>query len=362
MPEAINNNTNVASDRPPPPSVQHIQNCSYTSWHDKYRHLVPKSRVIENLPSQFIDYLLEDGISLPDDGYEWDNKNDNDIDDENKFNDQEDQVDDPTKRFSELHLQIQNEIEKLGGAVTPKLNWSAPRDATWISTTNNLKCVTASDIYILLKASSYITHDLTEAFDDIDPNQSKPTDQTFDLVLRKWVDINPAMEFRCFVKDRELIGVTQRDMNYYEFLDDIKDDLLTSIETFFLDELQNTFHDPSFVFDVYIPKASEKIWLIDINPYAAKTDTKLYDWSHVVNTNPLDDSYIPDIRLVGKDDSSRGFGAVEHHENAVPKDIVDASMTGQGIAELVQQFKLAEEQRGADSSSEDEGENLEENK
>lgn len=26
------------------------------------------------------------------------------------------------------------------------------------------------------------------------------------LVLRKWMDINPAFEFRCFVKNKELVG------------------------------------------------------------------------------------------------------------------------------------------------------------
>lgn len=29
------------------------------------------------------------------------------------------------------------------------------------------------------------------------------------LVLRKWMDINPAFEFRCFVKNKELVGQCQ---------------------------------------------------------------------------------------------------------------------------------------------------------
>ncbi len=34
--------------------------------------------------------------------------------------------------FPELYATIQAAIESLGGAVFPKLNWSAPRDASWM--------------------------------------------------------------------------------------------------------------------------------------------------------------------------------------------------------------------------------------
>jgi len=41
------------------------------------------------------------------------------------------------------------------------------------------------------------------------------------LVLRKWHAINKAMEFRCFVKDNELIAISQRDITaYYEAIED----------------------------------------------------------------------------------------------------------------------------------------------
>jgi len=53
-------------------------------------------------------------------------------------------------------------IEDFDGAVFPKLNWSSPKDATWISTTGTLKCETVSEIFLLLKSSDYITHDLSQ--------------------------------------------------------------------------------------------------------------------------------------------------------------------------------------------------------
>lgn len=39
------------------------------------------------------------------------------------------------------------------------------------------------------------------------------------LALRKWFDIKPCFEFRCFVREGRLVAVSQRDTsNFYEFL------------------------------------------------------------------------------------------------------------------------------------------------
>src|SRR6185312_4698743 len=129
------------------------------------------------------------------------------------------------------------------------------QDATWISTTNTLKCNSPSDIFLLLKSSDFIAHDLDHAFEECyyegeDGSRKLPSDE-FELVLRKWYDVAPSMEFRCFVKDNEIVGtylnsrehfkkklaigvfkrctfltllfiewkgISQRDINYYAFL------------------------------------------------------------------------------------------------------------------------------------------------
>ena len=36
-------------------------------------------------------------------------------------------------------------IIELGGAVVPKLNWSAPKDAIWLSPDKQLKCTCAEE-------------------------------------------------------------------------------------------------------------------------------------------------------------------------------------------------------------------------
>lgn len=71
--------------------------------------------------------------------------------------------------FPDLEVKIAKGIQQLGGNVFPKLNWSAPRDASWIANTGTLKCNIPGEIFLLLKASDFVTHDLTAAFECCPP-------------------------------------------------------------------------------------------------------------------------------------------------------------------------------------------------
>ncbi|CAI5501523.1 unnamed protein product [Closterium sp. Naga37s-1] len=58
--------------------------------------------------------------------------------------------------------------------------------------------------------------------------QSRPSE--FVLALRKWFDLRPEMEFRCFVKARRLIGISQREItSFYPFLVDSHENLKLQI-------------------------------------------------------------------------------------------------------------------------------------
>lgn len=124
-----------------------------------------------------------------------------------------------------------------------------------------LKCQSPADVYLLLKSSDFISHDLDHAFelcidtpskavstgttiesttsgsnqedliestsrlrviDESGSNssssdeeegeevikvfQSSKKDYEFELVLKKWFDMPKSQEWRCFVKDKKLIG------------------------------------------------------------------------------------------------------------------------------------------------------------
>lgn len=61
--------------------------------------------------------------------------------------------------------------------------------------------------------------------------------------MRKWYDLQPSMEFRCFVKNQEIIGITQRDVNYYPFLKGTRQDIEQSIYQFFEDVVRDGFEN-----------------------------------------------------------------------------------------------------------------------
>lgn len=74
---------------------------------------------------------------------------------------------------------------------------------------------------------------------DIESKEEKKIQ--YNLVLRKWYDLQPSMEFRCFVKNQEIVGISQRDLNYYPFLQDIKQDIEQTIFEFFEDIVRDGF-------------------------------------------------------------------------------------------------------------------------
>jgi hypothetical protein len=371
-----------------------------TDFH-RYRTSCLRSRIIK-LPEEFVEYIREDGIILADDEdpsqdeeeEEWHSSSATNPTlrsaDEADDSDSEPETESlpPNKRFPELHQLIKDKIAKLGGAVVPKLNWSAPKDAAWISPhQNTLKCTSPNDIYLLLKSSSFISHDLDHAFDDCAPNPPSSTTKPYTpvLVLRPLFTPHLAMEFRCFVKHRTLIGLSQRDLNYYAFLTKLRPALVAKIKAFFDDKLKFSFTDNSFTFDVYIPEDADeedalgRVRLIDINPWAPRTDSLLFDWKElldlpvprpilgaVVNEERRDaidnisadettddddddeaDEFPPELRLVGKHDPvAYNFSSSQYSAHKLPKEVVDASLAGEGgLAEFARQWKEITEGR-----------------
>ncbi|KAF2826300.1 cell division cycle protein-like protein [Ophiobolus disseminans] len=379
----------------PPVTKKHILNCSYHSWHPKYRAVTPKARLIP-LPTEFLDYLRSDGIILPPedgDNATW-SENDSGIFSGADNNDaDEEEAADPSLNWRDTHDAIENTIEELGGKVAPKLNWSAPKDATWINATNSMECRTPNDIYLLLKSSDFVTHDIAHAFDDtVDQSSEAEQDIPYHLVLRKWITLNPSLEFRCFVRDRRLIALCQRDLNHFDFLFKMQDKLRDTIQAFFDVKLRDTFPDPNFTFDVYVPPPHNKVWLMDVNPWALRTDPLLFSWMELLtmevpdveettirlkiaqpgetssgqdaekgpDSDDTDDDDVeeiwqPEFRMVRRDDpEAYGFTTPQFSAHKLPKDVVDASREGGGgMREFAMQWqeaqKLSEQQRAEDS-------------
>ncbi len=273
----------------PPITKLHVLNCSYPNWYSKYRTITLRSRIIP-LTKQFLDYLRDDGLWLPDDAEhayeetEWSTENANkpldpDFEASAQPNDAGPWID--------VHNQIRGMIKELGGSVVPKLNWSAPKDALHMALTkNSIACQSAQDIYLLLKSSIFVTHDLEHAFDDcVDaPGERELTqdDIPYALVLRPWFKINTSYEFRIFVRERTIVGISQRDLKHLDYGKEWIEKVHDVIDTFFEAKLKDTFEDENFAFDVYVPEPFDRVRLIDINPWAPRTDPLLFSWMELL--------------------------------------------------------------------------------
>lgn len=314
----------------------------------------------------------------------------------------------PDQRFPDLHQAIKDKIKDLGGAVAPKLNWSSPKDAAWISPhQNTVKCTSPNDIYLLLKSSNFITHDLDHAFDNTvttasstSPASTAHSGLGFQpvLILRAFFSPQPSMEFRCFVKQRSLVAITPRDPNHYEFLKALRPTIIGRVKELFDSKLRFTFPDGNFCFDVYIPESRNpddsddsededdpgrnigSARLIDINPWAPRTDPLLFGWDELLELHvprPMigvagmsgsleeatvrlrirsvagpseeelttteeedEGDYEPELRLVEKDDpAAYNFSSPQYSAHKLPKEVVDASASGAGgLREFAQQW------------------------
>ncbi|KAI8061652.1 D123-domain-containing protein [Gongronella butleri] len=328
--------------------------CAINSWYPHFRDVTFKTTLLP-LSQGFIDYLNADGIYLPKEGQPQAAATIEELDDDDDDdNDDLSQEPDQTPHFPEVDQAIRQAIGDYGAAFV-KLNWSSPRDAAWISATQSLKCTSPFDVYLLLKSSDFINHDLHHAFDAcID---EPVADTTYTLALRKWHDLQPSLEFRVFVKQREIIGITQRDMTFYDFLPGIKEELETKIFLFFEDHVRDGFELDNYVFDVYVQQDRQRVWLVDFNPFTRSTDSYLYNWDELM-TYDVDQQTESEMRVIGSA-SEANF----HHgqaprfaTNMVPKEVVDLS-DGRSIAEFAESFQRAMAEQLIDSDSDTDHDN-----
>lgn len=275
--------------------AQDILNCSFPLWYNNFREVTINSLVLK-VPQVFLEYLSTDGIYLPDsDGQATEEGGDdsfslhsqNLIDpgtNQHSSSTEESTVQNilKTDDFKEFQDHVVQAIAELGGKVFPKLNWSSPRDACWISVNGSLCCETFNDICLLLKSSDFIAHDLTDPFllSNHSNADSIPSIE-YVLVLKRWLEIMPSGEYRCFVRDKQLIAITQRSSQFFSFIESEKGTITRKINRFFNRFLKPTFPNGSYVFDVYLAGGSTPPLLVDINPYTAITDSLLFSWEEL---------------------------------------------------------------------------------
>ncbi|KAL0382055.1 UNVERIFIED_CONTAM: Cell division cycle protein [Sesamum calycinum] len=262
-----------------------INRCQIQEWYPNFKSCSIKTTIHE-LPKSFVQYLLDDSgpfllpLSITNDALPNRVHKPEEEEDFVAVEGSGDEAEEPLPppSFPELEMEIKASIGSLGGAVFPKLNWSAPKDSAWISSTGNLKCTSFSEIALLLRSSDSVVHDLCHAYDSCtDKTASRPS--SFFLALRKWYpSLKPEMEFRCFVRHKLLLGICQREVtNFYPALLEKKDDLKIMIEEFFMEKVKGNFESESYTFDVYVTKDG-RVKLLDFNPWGASTLPLMFTW------------------------------------------------------------------------------------
>jgi len=313
--------------------------CAFDQWYDDFKHVTIKSQVLR-LPEGFVKFLMTDGIQLPtlpdrdgiDSGSDdWGDGGNDSPDDEGQ------ELAMTDAEYRDLVKWIRDKISALGGGVLPKLNWSAPKDAAWMVGT--LRCATADDVIMLLKASDFVSHDLHNAFDHCRSEQRRTRPDHFCLVLRQWRTVEESGEFRCFVHSNRLCAVSQRHgaLMFPHLSEKEEGDTVNRrIARFWEESVVERFPLTRYVFDVLVgPSPDRRVRLIDFSPWGPSTDPLLFDWEELAEFGSRRDSE-PEFRVVGNEHERRG--KLENY-HALPVEV--AQMGNRSAEELDLLFKRA---------------------
>ncbi|KAJ6584919.1 cytoplasmic protein [Mycena capillaripes] len=317
----------------------------FSSWYPIFSSISIKSTVIRPLSQEFVDYLHSDGVFVP--------EGSDDLpaettlsDDEDSEGEGEEGEEDEVRRFAfpELDSQIR-ECIKTYGAVFPKLNFSSPKDASWILPQSSpLKCTSPADVYMLLKSSDFINHDLTadSVFEGCSPSTASPSYE-LELVLRKWYPVDRSRELRCFVRQSKLLGLSQRDTNYYDFLNEKRTRLgiVSSVRDFWEKNIKTKWDGPQdYTFDFLLTRDLLRGHVLDFNPYAPRTDPLLftYDDLHALSLSSDPDTTL-ELRVIdSRAHPAATSNAPAHQHNMIPFEALSLS-SGRDIEEFADAWK-----------------------
>lgn len=207
--------------------------CMLVNWYDQLKKNTIKSYIIP-IPDDVLAYLRQDMVILPKECSILHTSETNKISSyDDQFSDDEDEEAD-LPEFPDFSKKLADTIEKLGGSAFPKSDWHCPRDAQWITLGQTLCVKDITDLYQLLKASSFCKDDFAE--------RSPVNASGYHIVLKKWRDIHPGSEFRCFVKNKSLVAISPRHWpSYHEHIATERSDIVSDIVSLYKEKIKESF-------------------------------------------------------------------------------------------------------------------------
>lgn len=169
-----------------------------------------------------------------------------------------------------------------------RLGSRSAKDSSY-ALTRGLRVVDAeSAIRILTSESRRVAFDLDVALKN---------DYEAFIFVREWQDIPDWAEFRCFMRDRKLVGISQYDctnLGHCPEISKYREPIRKAIEGFF-PTFRDACHLADVVFDIYLSSGGFEatqppfeVRLLEINPFITETDACLFEWS---NTRGFDGSF-----------------------------------------------------------------------
>ncbi|WVO18590.1 hypothetical protein L204_106309 [Cryptococcus depauperatus] len=337
-----------------------------SAWYETFADITTPATIIdlESLgeEEEFMRWLEADSIFLPEGSERSQPKHNLESErlrsDSNASDDSESSVP-PVYHLPRLNQAIREAIEKYGGAVFPKLNWTSPKDAAFIlpqTSTGPLHCSSPADVYLLLKSSDFISHgvDNLTAYSGTN-NESLiglSTRPKIELVLKKFENLNSAGEIRCFIRNRTLIGITQRDMNFYNHLqsEDTQLKICQTAREFFEDEIRENYEGgDDYVFDLYLSPNFQHATIIDFQPYRPSTDALLFTYEELLRLlllapSPENDHssvHLPTLRVIDSmTHPAATRNAPAYQSNMLPLEMMEMSQ-GRNMAEFKEAWEDA---------------------
>ncbi|TXT08823.1 hypothetical protein VHUM_02951 [Vanrija humicola] len=333
----------------PPLTVGEVDAARTSAWYDTFEDITFTSTIVDidalGEREAFLEWLHSDSIFMPED-----------------VEASPTDPDAPVYRLPKTSAAIRAALRRYGGAVFPKLNWTAPRDAAFLLPQTEygpLHCIAPDDVYLLLKSSDFIQHDLDadrayEGCVGVDAGAERPPEPRIELVLKKFVELNPAREVRCFVRDNVLLAVSQRDTNFYDHLQDpeVQQKLVDNVRAFWEDEVRGDYAGgDDYIFDLYLDERNTSATIMDFQPYRPATDSYLFSYPELQHIFVRAQAPIPE----GGDDRPRlpvlrVIDSAAHPEanrnapafsaNMMPLEMLEMSQ-GRSLAELQAAWEAA---------------------
>jgi hypothetical protein len=356
----------------PIPSTSHpYYHCSIAYWYPIFSDITFRT-ILLPLSDAVADWLVQDGITLPDidgafptrvrDEYDSDDEYGDNDDGSNTSSDHGSERSrsssnshpDPPPELLDVYARLESGIVALGGSVIPKMQWSCPKDASWMLPNNTLKCATPDEVFLLLKSSDRVAHDI-ETMNGLRQSNSQaersssdspkstiasPNEEERDnfghvIAVKKWYDLKPGREFRCFVKDGVLFAISQRDGEFHQHLVDNLKTYRDDIVSFFYTSIRPRLSMKDIVFDCYVPQNSAKLRLMDFNPYGGEycTQPLLFTWEEIhsiaADSNSRNTSTRVDMRVITDPQATGAIAPSETAMYGVPYDFVHDGATEQ---------------------------------